>query len=245
MRLVCPPPEGFWRVSAWSQPFDPPPPPPPIGLTGIEDDDSGRWDDPAGQFRTLYCATQPEGAIGEKIAAFGLNPAVVAKVETFLESEPDDEFADDSLSIGLTADEISAFGWRLGHAPRTTEADVLIDVENWRTFRALAQPMIGAFARFALGLRSFDRHSLLAEQRRVTRVMAGVYRQAATDTDGDLRLFGLRFRSRLPPAWECWALWEPLPLDKAQADSVPLTIEHPHLRAAAAQLGVVLWEMAL
>jgi len=68
---------------------------------------------------------------------------------------------------------------------------------------------------------------------------AGIYRADATDPlTGELRAAGLRFTSRLPPAWECWALWEPLPL---QADSVTIdevSIHTPALRRAAALLGV-------
>jgi hypothetical protein len=215
MELVCPPVGGFWRVTTWHRPFDPPAP-----------------------------ATRPEGAIGEKIAQFSRNPAVVAKIEGFLLSSPDEEFLDDSLATGLTADEIVALGWKLAHAPANPNAEVLIDVEHWRTFRSLALPMLRAFAKFAVSLRAFDRHSLLAETRRSTRIMAGVYRQAATTDAGELTLYGLRYRSRLPPAWECWALWQPLPVETTSVESTDLTIDDLYLRTAAAQLGVVLWDMA-
>jgi hypothetical protein len=57
---------------------------------------------------------------------------------------------------------------------------------------------------------------------------------------GELLAAGLRFTSRLPPAWECWALWEPLGLDAENAELERVTIDPPQLRTAAAMLGVVL-----
>jgi hypothetical protein len=51
---------------------------------------------------------------------------------------------------------------------------------------------------------------------------------------------GLRFTSRLPPAWECWALWEPLPLDEPVAQAEDVTFLTPALRTAADMLGVAL-----
>lgn len=91
------------------------------------------------------------------------------------------------------------------------------------------------------GIKRFDRRTLLDERRYVTRTLAGLYPRDATDpATGELLAAGLRFTSRLPPAWECWALWEPLPLDVGAADIEDVTIDKPELRAAAAMLGVVL-----
>ena len=93
------------------------------------------------------------------------------------------------------------------------------------------------------GIRRFDRRTLLDERRYVTRTLAGLYRRDATDPmTGELLAAGLRFTSRLPPAWECWALWEPLGLDAVGAEIERVTIDTPQLRTAAAMLGVVLAE---
>ncbi len=51
---------------------------------------------------------------------------------------------------------------------------------------------------------------------------------------------GLRFTSRLPPAWECWALWEPPPLDEAGAQIEDVTFDTPAPHTAADMLGVAL-----
>jgi hypothetical protein len=82
-RLVGPPALGFFRVSSWHEPFAPPDPPPPLvdSETGEAAEAAGRWDDLDGGFRTLYCATVAEGAIGEKLGDFTLNPKAASKVE--------------------------------------------------------------------------------------------------------------------------------------------------------------------
>ena len=87
------------------------------------------------------------------------------------------------------------------------------------------------------GLQAFDRRAILDERRHFTRRLAGVWRSAAVLGSGDLLIQGLRFRSRLPPAWICWALWDPLPLDASTARQERVMIKHPALRAAARKLG--------
>jgi hypothetical protein len=233
---VPPPPDGFWRVSSWRDPLEPPPPAPPLD-TDPKDDDGHRYDDPDGQWRTLYCATDAEGAIGECLGDFAYNAAAAVRIEAYLASEPDDDF-DEDYSRALTAEDVASFNWNLAHAPATIDA-TLIDVDDWRTYLAVAPTALPALLRF--GVRRFDRRTLLDERRYITRTLAGLYRADATDAvTGALRAAGLRFTSRLPPAWECWALWEPVPLERLNSDVDEVTIDMPALRTAAAMLGVII-----
>lgn len=202
-RRVAAPSGGFYRVTSWHEPFDPPPAPPAIEDEADEREPAGRWDDPDGLFRTLYCATAAEGAIAEKLADFALNPAAAIRVE----------------------------------APSELGAK-LLDVNHWRTHLATAPAVGELLLRF--GLRTFDRRAILYERRNFTRRLAGIWRLAATTPSGELSIRGLRFRSRLPPAWICWALWEPLPLDSVQQTAEAVTIDHQALRSAALRLGVLL-----
>lgn len=181
--MVGPPAGGFWRATTHHEPFDPPPAPPPDREVDPADDESGRWDAPAGEYRVLYCATEPEGALGEKLAPFMPSLSAVHRIEAFLEDEPDPEFADDFLQPTLDAADIDSFGWLLAHA---------------RAAPAHASSMPAS------------------------------------------RAWGLRYDSRLAPRWECWALWEPLPLDADEADIQRVHIDTPALRTAAELLGVVL-----
>lgn len=220
---VPPPGDGFWRVSSWPQVFDPSQPPPQLDASPDEDD-GHRYDDPEGRFRTLYCATEPEGALGECLGDFAFNTAAVVRIESFLESEPEPGF-DEDYQRPLHPDDIKAFGWKLGHAAaRETR---LIDIDHWRTYLAAAPHALPALGRY--GVKRFDRHTLLDERRHITRTLAGVYRLDATDEHGELLASGLRFASRLPPAWECWALWEPPPLETAGAHIEDMTFDTPAL----------------
>lgn len=207
---TVPAPERFWRVSDWPEPLDPKPPPPPVTAPDPRADDAGRWDDPDGVHRTLYCATEPEGAIGERLGDFALNVAAVLEVESFLSEAPDEEY-EEELTSGLDAEAIRSLEWTLTSVPSDPSAR-FIDVQAGATFIAVAGAVLRALR--VLGIRRFDRATLLDERRSVTRRIAGVIRSVATDEEsGNLGAQGIRYLSRLPPAWECWAVWEPLPFD--------------------------------
>lgn len=236
-RLVAPPPDGFFRVSRWHDPFDPPDPPPAIADPHVESDNAGRWDSPDGSFRVLYCATEAEGAIGEKLAAFALRIDLAVRIENFFEEPPDEEFAEEQLVPQLDAEDIEGLGWQLARAPPRGELP-LLDISHPRTLVAITPGVLDLVV--AYGLRWFDRHALLDERRNLTRRLAGRIRAAAERPDGSLTISGLRYESRLPPAWECWALWEPPPLDASEQVIEPLTIDHPAMRSAAHKLGVLL-----
>jgi hypothetical protein len=198
--VVPPPTDGFWRVSSWREPLDPPPPAPPPG-SSPQDDDGHRYDDPDGRFRTLYCASVAAGALGECLGDFAYSAATAQRIEAFLLSDPDPG-SDEDYQRPLRAEDIECFGWKLAHAPAETQT-TFIDVDSWRTYVAAAPRAIPALARY--GVKRLDRHTLLDERRYVTRTMAGVWRCDATDeVTRELRAAGLRFTSRLPPAWQCW-----------------------------------------
>jgi hypothetical protein len=236
-QLVGPPAGGFWRATTHHEPFDPSPAPPPIRNVDPADDESGRWDAPAGEYRVLYCATEPEGAIGEKLAPFMPNVSAVHRIEAFLDEETDPEFADDYLQPTLDAADIDSFGWLLAHAP-PAPARRFIDVWHPATAVALFPRVASLLMQF--GLHVLDIRALADERRPFTRRLGALIRDSATTEAGDLRASGLRYDSRLPPRWECWALWEPIPLDADEAEVQRVHIDTPALRTAAELLGVVL-----
>jgi hypothetical protein len=225
-------------VTDWPQPFSPKDPPPPVGQIDPGKDDAGRFDDPHGQFRTLYCCTSPEGALGEKIAAFVFNPSVARRIETFLQSEPDAGAGPETLHPSLDGETVESFKWLLAWAPAKPEAK-FIDLWHWKTCAALLPAVTQLLRRFRLRI-PLDVRALSDERRGFTRRLAGILRAAATDSDGELHASGIRYISRLPPRWECWALWEPLSLNVDHADIKPVAIDTPELRTAADMLGVFL-----
>jgi hypothetical protein len=235
--LIGSPRGGFWRVTRHPEPFDPPPAPPPVGEVAPDEDASGRWDAPRGEYRVLYGATEPEGALGEKLAAFMPNVAAVRHIESFLDDKPDSEYGEDYLGVGLDADDVESFGWLLAHAPANPAAR-FIDVWHPRTVVALFPH--AAFLLRTFGLKVLDRRALADERRGFTRRLGGLMRAEATAKNGELRAAGFRYESRLPPGWECWALWEPLPIDADRAEVERVGINTPALRRAAELLGVVL-----
>jgi RES domain len=235
--LVGPPAGGFWRATKHHDPFDPPQAPPPIRAVDPSEDKSGRWDAPSGEYRVLYCATQPEGAIGEKLAEFMPNAAAAVRIEAFLEGETDAEFADDYLEVSLDAVDIDSFGWLLARAPAAS-AGRFIDVWHPFTTVALFPRAVSLLRQF--GLNVLDVRALADERRGFTRRLGALLREGATGEDGELRASGLRYESRLPPRWECWALWEPLPLAANEVELQRVDIGTPALRRAAELLGVVL-----
>lgn len=202
-----------------------------------EQDKSGRWDAPSGEYRVLYCATQAEGAVGEKLADFMPNAAAAVRIEAFLEGQPDPEFGDDYLEVSLDAEDITSFGWTLASAP-ATPGSRYIDVWHPATTVALL-PRAASLLR-EVGLHVLDIRALADERRGFTRRLGAVLRAGATAEGGELRASGLRYDSRLPPRWECWALWEPLALDADSAHVRQVDIDTPALRRAAELLGVVL-----
>jgi hypothetical protein len=185
----------------------------------------------------LYCATEAEGALGEKLAAFMPNVAAVRRIEAFLEEEPDPAYGEDYLDVGLDADDVESFRWLLAHAPANPAAR-FIDV--WHPLTVVALFPRAASLLAAFGLKVLDRRALADERRGFTRRLGGLMRGDATAEDGELRAAGLRYESRLAAGWECWALWEPLPLDAEEASVEQVSIDTPALRRAAELLGVVL-----
>src|SRR4051812_7942648 len=106
---VSSPADGFWRVSSWPEPLDPPPPAPPLGADP-KDDDGHRYDDPEGQWRTLYCATDAAGALGECLGDFKFSSAAVVRIEAYLQGEADEGFDEDYFRP-LTAEDVESFDW--------------------------------------------------------------------------------------------------------------------------------------
>src|SRR4051812_1326717 len=213
------------------------PPPAPISEVDPRDAEPGRWDAPAGEFRVLYCATEPEGALGEKPAPFMPNVSAVQRIEGFFDGEPDPEFADDYLEARLDAADIESFGWLLAHAS-ALPARRFIDVWHPATAIALFSRVASLLKEF--GLHVLDIRALADERRPFTRRLGGIVRAAATTEAGELRASGLRYDSRLQPRWECWALWEPLPLDADTVRIERVDIDKPALRTAAELLRVAL-----
>jgi hypothetical protein len=79
---------------------------------------------------------------------------------------------------------------------------------------------------------------MMSPDRRVTRPVASFYHHLSRTADEMEATCGLRYESRLAGEWECWSLWEPLPLDPTTAELETVTSSNPDLISAVEKLGL-------
>jgi hypothetical protein len=221
--------------------------PPPWHLARPDGTFHGRFDDPtkadgrveSNRFRVVYCASDRAGAFGETIARFRVALGLLAG-----------RVVDEA---GLTTAVVPS--WRLDpEDPRHAVVPA-----TWRADRLLAQTVLHRSLRFvdiaagetiqhlrhvlaavatALELPDFDLSSVTGPQRRLTQACARyVYDQ--TDEAGEPVYAGIRYVSRLNPAWTCWAIFH----DRLQpTPAFPGTIfpDDPSLMEAARLLGLTI-----
>lgn len=232
--MVPAPDAGLWRIARGLDPFSFDPPRSRLPLSDYPILGGNRWDDPDGEFATLYCSTTPEGAFAETIARYRNRPGLLDRIDRFLTGQPDSDY-DFPLSPGRVPDEY--FTNRvLGHV--TVDPAVrFVDVDHPHTHSAATAALEPLLAKH--GLQSVDRGVMYHPDRRLTRPIARYYWQLARSGDHH-DWAGLRYMSRLGPDWECWAVWEPNPLLAHDATITTLLRDHPDLQAAAAKIDVTI-----
>lgn len=233
-RLVAAPATGVYRVAKGLDPFvfRPPRSALPAGDEPVLD--GNRWDDPLGQFASLYCATTAEAAFGETIARYREKDGLIDRISAFLNSDPDPAY-DFELEPGRVPRDYLA-DRHLGHV--AVDPDVrFVDVDHPHTHAAATPALRGLLRQHRL--REVDRGVMFNADRRLTRPIARYYWTLAQSPD-HRDWAGLRYESRLSSSWECWALWEPSPIRLHISDVHAVTRANPDLRAAAARLRLTL-----
>lgn len=178
---------------------------PPDWSWALEDGTFGnRFDDPGKyrgipeehRFRVVYCATQLAGAFGETIARFRKSPRLLEGLEAIDDEEP----FEPELEGGVLPEE-----WRLGRRLGSTRLDeglVFANFASAEAFQILTEELAPLLVRF--GLREFDLSLITSRKRRVTQEAARFVYELA----GSGQVFaGVRYLSRLNPAWELWAVF--------------------------------------
>lgn len=185
----------------------------------------GRWDDPSGEFATLYCATDELGAFMEVLAHLRPGKDIVERILR----ETDEEGADHDPP--LTPGEVSArlfARWRgIGRVEPRADA-VFVDMAATETHNALNLDLPGLLD--IIGAEQFDRGVVMHHDRRLTRSIAGHLHWQLPEA------CGLRFESRVDH-FECWALWE----DRGaiyDTDVDPIDPSNPTLQQAAKRLSI-------
>jgi len=194
-----------------------------------------RFDDPGkyrgipeeDRFRVIYCATERAGALGETIARFRRSPRLIQGLEAIR----DEESLDPELAGGELPEE-----WRLGRRLGSTRLDeglVFVDLASAETFQILTEELAPVLVRF--GLTEFDLSLITSKRRRVTQEAARyAYEQAGTG-----QVFaGVRYLSRLNPAWELWAVFHDRMVHSPEELSETVREDDPGLVEAASVFGI-------
>jgi hypothetical protein len=211
------PENGLWRVARGPDPLAHQAP-----LSQAELDSArvgNRFDSPIGDYGVLYFGTLLESCFGETLARLRPSPALAALANA--------EWAENNfMPPGAVPAE-----WRQRRlavrvrAPRTAR---FLDVEDANTHRALERSLGSILA--ASGRTGLDVAAIRGGDRRLTRLIS-YWAHQQRDDKGLHRYAGVRYLSRLSTAWECWAVFDRLPLDEIERR--PIAREDPALSSVA------------
>lgn len=232
LRVVAPPPTPVFRVARGLDPFAPA----PWQLMHVDGTFGNRFDDPSGQwgrppeerFRTIYCATDRAGAFAETIARFRPSLSLLADLQDIADDDPEEP----QPPVGVVPQD-----WRSRRRLGTTTLDPTLRFVDLAAAATLAHLRVALAATTRrLGLHDFDISAVTGPHRRLTQEVAR-YVYEHTDQGGHPRFAGLRYLSRLNPAWACWAIFDDRIRHRAE---VPATIhpDDPGLVEAAKVFGV-------
>lgn len=200
---VAPPSAPVCRVARPPDPFAPP----DWRYAGADgtfgnrfDDPSGRWGTPAvARFRAISFASTCAGAFGEVLA--GLRPSLVTLAA--LASGPYGPAPEPPEPSGLVGR-----AWARARRRGTTRLHPdlrFVDLGNPSAWRALRSAL--AASAIAAGLSDIDLSAVTGPNRAFSQLVAHCV-HAQRDAAGAPRYAGLRYLSRLHPAWECWATFD-------------------------------------
>jgi hypothetical protein len=164
-----------------------------------------RFDSPTGAYRALYFATSLDGCFGETLARFRPDPKLQALVKQEWEQLG-------FMHVGdIPAD------WRQRriavHARFPAEGNFahgvqFFDVESLETREELRGELAPLLAFY--GFDDLDVATVRGGDRRITRWI-GQWAYEQQTNDGP-RLAGIRYLSRLNTEWECWAVFDDVPI---------------------------------
>jgi hypothetical protein len=216
------PPKGVWRIGLATDPYQTPP---PLSLDDLNDAAAGnRFDSPVGNYSVLYFGTELEVCFGETLARFRPDPRVVAEIE--------DDWDDQGF---MRPGDVPA-DWRLRRLAVRAEASGgarFLDVEAPSTRRTLAVQLAAVLASY--GALDLDVAAIRSGDRRVTRAIS-YWAWSRMNDDGDPVYAGIRYLSRLDTAWECWGIFDDVPLQELERRSI--TPSMSELQSVATSFGL-------
>jgi RES domain-containing protein len=229
------PPSRLYRIGRPPFPFRWRDPPDPLSGDANEPvfDGSGRWDDAAGEFSTLYAGTDKLTVFAETIAPFRAVPGLRERIHAETsEDEPDNPNEPPwENELGVVPPEY--FNRALG-VVELDDGSQFIDVDDTATHGVLNERLGELLQRLGVAVQ-YDRGVLMTQDRRVTRAIARfLYEGYAGEADG------IRYESRVAPGLECWALWPTAERFLGPSDLEPLSPDNPVLIQAASLVHVAL-----
>lgn len=204
IRSVTPPRGGVWRIGRAPDPLAAADPLPPSLL---DDPRTGnRFDSPKGRYRVLYFATTLEGCFGETLARFRPDPGLRKLIgEEWSElgfmrvGDVPADWRQRRIAVHVTFPEEDDFGGGVR----------FLDVESLETREVLREEFASLLARH--GYADLDVSTVRAADRRITRWI-GQWAYEQRTADGFRQFAGIRYLSRLNSDWECWAVFDDVPL---------------------------------
>jgi hypothetical protein len=207
---------GVWRIGPGHDPFEIRALLTPAELNSPTS--GNRFDSPAGNYGVLYFGTTPEVCFGETLARFRPDPNLASVVEEWshLGFMPPGEIAADWRAKRLLVRATIPDGARF------------LDIESAKTRTALFREIGPYFG--ALGVSELDVAAVRGPDRRVTRLVS-YWAWSQVDAGGTPRYAGVRYLSRLESNWECWAVFDRVPITELARGTIRET--NPDLRRVA------------
>lgn len=194
VHLVLPPAGGLFRIGRPNNPFNWDARQSPLPKSDVPILNGRRWDDPNGEFVTVYCGTTRETSFAETIAQFRKVSGFRQRLlEATSEDQPDPMYDFEEPEGRVPP---GYFLRALGHAQ--VDEDVrFVDVDDVRTHNELNANHGELLAELGTAAQ-YDRGLMMTQDRRLTRRLAGYLHQHY-----GAHAVGIRYESRLLPDLEC------------------------------------------
>jgi hypothetical protein len=220
------PPKSVWRVGRAPDPlvFTDPVPADALDSPGV----GNRFDSALGAYRVLYFGNSLKSCYTETLSR--LRPDLNLIKELDLKNDWD---AKHFVTLGgVPADWRSK---RLAIRASLENALPFLDVESLKTQQFLRVEMADFLIH--LNYTDLDNAAICGPDRRLTRWISQ-WAHDRTDAEGDPVFSGIRYKSRLDPKCECWAVFEGTPIEALEIR--PVAIDDPDLRKVAESYGLTI-----
>lgn len=208
------PATGLWRVAREPDPLRPS----RLDQSRAAPVAGNRWD--SEHYGVIYFATTLEGCFGETLARFRPNLALADLVHA-------EWAASHHMAPGQLPQD-----WRNRRAAVHVDIEPgwkFLDVESVKTRRFLQKEL--AFGLATLEVDSLDVPEIRGKDRRVTQLVSEWAFNFTVDIEADdeqAPFAGIFYSSRVSSDWDCWAVFEDIPLTNARAEPIPVNM--PELR---------------